>query len=76
MEGCDCVSKRCPIYGSTVLYLDCLECEQKICRGEKNGKAYGAGSKRSYNDDVSTSIRHAKGKKDGQENNMDDTWEV
>lgn len=31
------MAKRCPIYGSTVLYLDCLECEEKICRGDNNG---------------------------------------
>jgi hypothetical protein len=26
------MSRRCPIYGSTVLYLDCLECDEKPCR--------------------------------------------
>lgn len=31
------MARRCPIYGSTVLYLDCLECEEKICRGNNNG---------------------------------------
>lgn len=29
------MARRCPIYGSTVLYLDCLECEEKMCRGGK-----------------------------------------
>lgn len=26
------MSKFCPVYNCTVLYLDCLECEEKACR--------------------------------------------
>lgn len=26
------MSKLCPLTGTTVLYLDCLECDNKICR--------------------------------------------
>ena len=26
------MSKHCPKYGCTVLYADCLECEDKICK--------------------------------------------
>lgn len=29
------MAKYCPLYKCKVLYLDCLECEEKICRGEK-----------------------------------------
>lgn len=29
------MSKYCPAYGRVVLYLDCLECDDKICRKEK-----------------------------------------
>lgn len=32
------MSRRCPIYGSTVLYLDCLECEEKLCKKVKEKK--------------------------------------
>lgn len=36
------MSKYCPVYNCNVLYLDCLECEEKVCRGEKKmqGKKY------------------------------------
>ena len=30
------MAKRCPVYGNIVLYLDCLECEDKRCRHGKN----------------------------------------
>lgn len=30
------MSKICPITGSPVLYLDCLECEEKLCEKRKN----------------------------------------
>ena len=26
------MSKKCPIYGATIVYLDCLECEEKLCK--------------------------------------------
>ena len=29
------MSKHCPKYGCTVLYADCLECEDKICKRRK-----------------------------------------
>jgi len=29
------MSKYCPAYGRVVLYLDCLECDDKICRKER-----------------------------------------
>ena len=28
------MSKHCPKYGCTVLYADCLECDDKICKKE------------------------------------------
>ena len=34
------MSRRCPIYGSTVLYLDCLECEEKICKRSDKVNTY------------------------------------
>lgn len=30
------MSKMCPVYGCIVLYLDCLECEEKRCRKMEN----------------------------------------
>ena len=30
------MSKICPETNETVLYLDCLECETKSCRKQKN----------------------------------------
>ena len=30
------MSKICPETNKTVLYLDCLECETKSCRKQKN----------------------------------------
>lgn len=31
------MSKLCPLTGEKILYLECLECERKICREiEKN----------------------------------------
>jgi len=32
------MAKICPITNKSVLYLDCLECEEKICRKTKNIK--------------------------------------
>ena len=34
------MSKHCPKYGCIVIYVDCLECEDKICKRRKieNGK--------------------------------------
>ena len=26
------MSKHCPVYNCIVLYLDCLECEEKLCK--------------------------------------------
>ena len=26
------MSKKCPLYGDIVVYLDCLECEEKLCK--------------------------------------------
>ncbi len=26
------MAKICPVTGSSVLYLDCLECEEKLCK--------------------------------------------
>ncbi|MSS36564.1 hypothetical protein [Clostridium porci] len=28
------MARKCPITGSPVLYLDCLECEEKLCKTE------------------------------------------
>lgn len=30
------MSKHCPKYGCIVIYADCLECEDKVCKKEKN----------------------------------------
>ena len=30
------MSRHCPKYGCIVIYADCLECEDKICKKEKN----------------------------------------
>lgn len=30
------MAKHCPLYNCKVLYLDCLECENKICKKEIN----------------------------------------
>lgn len=32
------MAKICPITNSPVLYLDCLECENKECESEENNK--------------------------------------
>ena len=26
------MSRKCPLYGDIVVYLDCLECEEKLCK--------------------------------------------
>ena len=35
------MAKICPATGEKVLYLDCLECEYKICKKHKGGKKFG-----------------------------------
>lgn len=32
------MSKKCPLYGDTIVYLDCLECEEKLCKKERQNK--------------------------------------
>lgn len=56
------MSRKCPIYGSTVLYLDCLECEEKRCRN--NGRA--------ESKDRNRSTRYATSQKDVTKNQMDE----
>lgn len=57
------MSKRCPIYGSTVLYLDCLECEEKRCK--QNGRA--------NSKDRNKSIGYATSQEVDKKNKMDST---
>lgn len=35
------MAKICPITNDKVLYLDCLECEEKICKKDKGGNKFG-----------------------------------
>ena len=35
------MAKICPITNDKVLYLDCLECEEKICKNYKGGNKVG-----------------------------------
>lgn len=32
------MSKKCPLYGDIIVYLDCLECEEKLCKKERQNK--------------------------------------
>ena len=34
------MSKYCPILQRTVLYLDCIECEDKICKEKETKKQW------------------------------------
>ena len=69
MEGSDWMTRKCPIYGSTVLYLDCLECEEKLCRGGNDGKGRRFGSNSQDN-------RFATRQEDVKEDAVDETSEV
>lgn len=44
------MSKHCPFYGIKVLYLDCLECEEKYCKKEKQMDKIVVGIDQSYKD--------------------------
>lgn len=35
------MAKICPVNGDKVLYLDCLECDDKICKNHKGGNNRG-----------------------------------
>lgn len=60
------MAKRCPIYGSTVLYLDCLECEEKRCK--QNGRV--------TSEVRNKSIGHATRQEVSEKDKMDKTSEV
>lgn len=44
------MSKHCPLYGCTVLYIDCLECDNKVCKKEKQKNKIVIGIDQSYKD--------------------------
>ena len=48
------MAKKCPL-GGYVLYLDCLECEEKVCKGGKT-----------VSKDISTMYTKQKNKKAGR----------
>lgn len=34
------MSKICPMTGDVVLYLECIECDEKVCRRKEGGVRY------------------------------------